>query len=188
MTDDRLKDAEIMARVAAGDQGACRHLVDRHLGPVIGLAVRLLGDRAAAEDVAQEAFLRLWRQSRTWRPDARLGTWLYRVAYNLCMDQLRTRRRLSPEGVPELADPADGPAQRHQRAQVALRVEGAIARLPERQRAAITLVHHQELSNIEAAAVMDVSIEAIESLLSRDRRALRRELASDKQDLLGEVK
>ncbi len=187
MTGDRLTDAELMARVAAGDQGACRQLVDQNLGRVVGLAARMLGDRGAAEDVAQEAFLRLWRQSRSWRPDGRIATWLHRVAHNLCIDQLRSRRRLDPGEPPEQADPAAGPAALHQRRQVAAAVEAAIAQLPERQRTAITLVHHQELSNIDAAEIMSVSVEALESLLARGRRTLRARLGGRKAELLGET-
>ena len=187
MTDDRLRDAELMARVAAGDQQACRQLVESHLGPVLGLAQRMLGEPSAAEDVAQEAFLRLWRQSGSWRPEARIGTWLYRVTHNLAIDQLRGRRRLDSDALPEQIDPAPGPACRQQRVQVGRLVEAALGRLPERQRTAITLVHHQELSNIEAAEIMAVSVEALESLLSRGRRALRAELAELKADLLGEL-
>ena len=154
-----------------------------HLPRLLTLAQRMLGDPVEAEDVAQEAFVRLWRQAGSWQPEARVGTWLYRVAHNLCIDQIRKQRRFSGDPVPELPDPGPGPsALRHSR-ELGQQVEAALAQLPERQRTAITLVHHQELSNIEAADIMGVSVEAMESLLSRGRRTLRQQLAGLKSDV-----
>jgi RNA polymerase sigma-70 factor (ECF subfamily) len=147
----------------------------------------MLGDMAEAEDVAQECFLRLWRTAPKWRGEARVGTWLHRVAHNLCIDRLRRRRETTGGEAPDLPDTAAGPATQQQQAQVARAVEGAMARLPERQRAAIALVHYQEMGNIEAADIMGVSVEALESLLSRGRRALRQALAERRDDLMGEL-
>ena len=144
----------------------------------------MLTDHAAAEDVSQECFLRLWRQSARWRPDATVKTWLYRVAHNLCIDALRKRRE-SAELDPEAPDDRIDPAGELQRRQVAERVEREISALPERQRTALTLAHHMELGNIEAAEVMDISVEALESLLSRARRTLRARLAPEREDLIG---
>lgn len=186
MESDRQADAELMRRVADGDDAACRQLVAQHASQMLGLAHRMLGDLALCEDVVQEAYLRLWRQARRWRPEARVATWLYRVVHNLCIDELRTRRKLSDEEPPDLPDTADGPMMIEHRGQVARQVNAAIADLPPRQRAAITLVYHQEMSNIEAAAVMDVTIEALESLLVRARRKLRQQLMVKKEDLVGE--
>jgi len=180
-------DAALVARVGAGDSAACRSLMDTHLGRIHGFAWRMLGDAGDAEDVAQEAFLRLWRQAARWRAEARVGTWLHRVAHNLCVDRLRKRRGDSGDQPPDLADPAPGPAAERHRAQVARSVEAALARLPERQRAAIALVHYQELGNIEAADIMGVSVEAMESLLSRGRRGLRESLAGMRDDLMGDM-
>ena len=181
-------DAALVARVGSGDSTACRLLMETHLGRIHAFAWRMLGDAGEAEDVAQEAFLRLWRQAGKWRAEARIGTWLHRVAHNLCVDRLRRRRGDIGEEPPDLADPALGPAGEHQRAQVARRIEAALARLPERQRAAIALVHYQELGNIEAADIMGVSVEAMESLLSRGRRGLREALAGMRDDLIGDVR
>ncbi len=180
-------DAALMARVGAGDSAACRILMDAHLGRIHGYAWRMLGDAGEADDVAQECFLRLWRQARAWRAEARLGTWLHRVAHNLCIDRLRRRRPGTVEDPPDLPDPAPGPAGERQRAQVARAVGAALGELPERQRAAITLVHYQELGNIEAAAIMGVSVEALESLLSRGRRGLRAALGDRRDDLMGDL-
>ncbi len=185
-TGARAADAELMRRVAAGDAGASRVLVDRELGPLVALAYRILGNRAESEDVAQESFLRLWRMARRWQPRAKVRTWLTRVAYNLSIDRLRLRKPTDPIDEAAFAAPGGGPSSALQRDQVAHIVEAAIARLPERQRAAIALVHYQELSNIEAAETLGVSIDALESLLARGRRGLRGALADQRTDLLGE--
>lgn len=181
-------DLPLLRRVAAGDQPACAALVDRHLARLVALAWRMLGSRAEAEDVAQEVFLRLWRQAGAWQPGgARFSTWLYRVAVNLCLDRLRRRREveLDAAGDPPSGDPH--PGETLQRAAVAARVAAALAQLPERQRTAIVLCHYQELGNAEAAEVMGIGVEAVESLLSRGRRKLRALLSSEAGDLLGEM-
>jgi RNA polymerase sigma-70 factor (ECF subfamily) len=174
--------------VAEGDAQACRQLVDELLPAIAGFSYRMLGDGGAAEDVAQEAFLRLWRQAPKWRAEARVTTWLHRVAYNLCIDRIRARREVPVAEVPEVADPADGPLIHRHRREVSELVEAAIAGLPERQRVAITLVHYQELGNLGSAAVMEISVEALESLLARGRRALRDALSEQRKDLLGDLR
>ena len=179
-------DAEAMRRAGAGDEAAYRQLVRAHFAPVTALAHRLLDDAGEAEEIGQEAFLRLWRQAGKWRPEARVGTWLYRVTYNLCIDRLRRRREVPSVCVPEPADQRAGVLALHQRDQRRRIVQAAIARLPERQRAAVHLVHFQEASNISAADVLGVSVEALESLLARGRRRLRAELEELKSDLMGD--
>jgi len=171
-------DEALLARIAEGDAAAIRALVARKLSRVLGLAQRMLNDAGEAEDVAQEAFLRVWRQAPKWRSgEARFDTWLHRVALNLCYDRLRRRREILTDDPPELPDDAP-PADHALEAQDTGRaVAAALAKLPDRQREAIVLCHYQELGNIEAAAVMGVTVEAVESLLSRGRRALRATLA-----------
>jgi RNA polymerase sigma-70 factor (ECF subfamily) len=190
--EDARSDAALIRRVTAGDPLACRQLVDAHLRRVVGLAYRMLGDMAAAEDVAQESFLRLWRQAPRWQAKARIATWLYRVAHNQCIDLLRGRKTVSEEDAPEAADtgtsPGADPAMDHQGRQVAAAVNGALARLPERQRTAITLVHHNEVTNIAAAEIMGISVDALESLLARGRRRMRELLEDRKGDLMGDGK
>jgi RNA polymerase sigma-70 factor (ECF subfamily) len=178
-------DDELIRRVGAGDHEAFRRLVDRHLARVVAFAGRTLGDRAAAEDVAQETMLRLWTSAARWRPTgARLGTWLYRVARNLCLDRLARHREAPLDDAPEPPDPGPSPAALLQARDVGARVQAALAGLPAQQRIAIALCHFQGLRNVEAAEVMDVSVEALESLLARGRRTLRERLRAVAQDLL----
>ena len=171
-------DEEFLAQVACGDPASVRALVARKLPRLLSLAGRILGDAAAAEDVAQEVFLRVWKQAPRWRPGAaQFDTWLHRVALNLCYDRLRRRRELSYAEPPDQADEGPAPDRGLEAQDTGRRVSVALASLPDRQRAAIVLGHYQELGNIEAAAVMGVSVEALESLLGRGRRTLRAALA-----------
>jgi RNA polymerase sigma-70 factor (ECF subfamily) len=136
--------------------------------------------------VAQEAFLKLWRQARKWQPKAQIGTWLRRVAYNACIDRLRKTRPTDDIHDMPLADSAPDPETMAAQADVAAQVKAAIEELPERQRAALVLVHYEGLGNIEAAKVMETTVEAVESLLGRARRALKKSLASLRDEELGE--
>jgi RNA polymerase sigma-70 factor (ECF subfamily) len=181
-------DLPLLRRVAAGDGAACAALVDRHLGRIVALGWRMLGSRAEAEDVAQEVFLRLWQQAGGWRAGgARFSTWLHRVAVNLCLDRLRRRREVGLDFAGDPPSDAPHPGAAIQRRAVADRVQAALALLPERQRIAVVLCHFQELGNVEAAAVMEIGVEALESLLSRGRRKLRELLREDAADLMGEL-
>jgi RNA polymerase sigma factor (sigma-70 family) len=171
-------DEALLSRIAAGEEAAVQALVGRKLRRMLALAQRMLGDPAEAEDVAQEVFMRVWRQAPRWRPGAaRFDTWMHRVALNLCYDRLRRRREMPMAEPPDRADPGEGPERGLEAVDIGRRVAAALARLPDRQKEAIVLCHYQELGNIEAAALMAVSVEALESLLSRGRRALRAALA-----------
>jgi RNA polymerase sigma factor (sigma-70 family) len=167
-------DEELLSRVATGDPAAIRALAARKLPRLLSLASRLLGETSEAEDIAQEAMVRAWRQAPSWRPGpAKFDTWLHRVTLNLCYDRLRRRREVVTDTPPEQTDDGPAPDRGLEARDVGLRVAAAMGALPDRQREAVALCHYQELSNIEAAGAMGISVEALESLLSRGRRALR---------------
>ncbi|HZV83937.1 MAG TPA: RNA polymerase sigma factor [Brevundimonas sp.] len=171
-------DEELVRRVGQGDPAAIQAMVARKLPRMLALAQRMLGDAAEAEDVAQDAMLRAWRQAPRWTPGkARFDTWLHRVALNLCYDRLRRRREVPTDVLPERVSEEAAPDRGLIASDVGVRVNAALARLPDRQREAVVLCHYQELTNIEAADLMAVSVDALESLLSRGRRALRLALA-----------
>jgi RNA polymerase sigma factor (sigma-70 family) len=172
-------DDALLARAAAGDTRAVRALADAHLPRLVALGHRMTGDAAMAEDIAQEAMIRLWRQAPRWRPGrARLGTWLYRVATNLAIDRLRrARREVIMASPPEQADSAPDPETRRLAedagAATVARVQAALDGLPARQKAALVLVHYEGLDQKSAAEMMGIGLRAFESLLARGRRALR---------------
>ena len=174
-------DEDLVRRVGAGDTAAVQALVARKLPRILALATRMLGDAAEAEDVAQETFLRIWRHASGWRRGhARFDTWVHRVALNLCYDRLRRRRERTTDELPEVAD--DAPLPDAFPGDDERRVERAMQRIAPRQREAIVLVYYQEMSNIEAASAMQVSVDALESLLARGRRALQAMLIGDGDD------
>ncbi|HEY1225184.1 MAG TPA: RNA polymerase sigma factor [Brevundimonas sp.] len=188
MSDIADPDEDLVRRVGQGDPAAIQALVARKLPRMTALAQRMLGDPVEAEDVAQEAMLRAWKQAPRWAPGkAKFDTWLHRVGLNLCYDRLRRRREIPTDSPPERIDEGPAPDRGLLAADVGARVNAALARLPERQREAIVLCHYQELTNIEAAALMDVSIEALESLLSRGRRTLRQALSGIRPGAEGET-
>ena len=137
----------------------------------------MLGDPVEAEDVTQEAFLRAWKALPDWQPRARFSTWLHRVALNLCYDRLRKRREMTVGTLPEQVDPSLSPFELLARNRRIKALERAIAKLPPRQNAALTLCAIQGHSQVQAAEIMEVSVEALESLLARGRRQLRQVLA-----------
>ncbi len=182
-------DDYLIAAAAAGDGAAWSALVERYLGPITGHAWYMLGDPREAEDIAQEAFIRLINKAPKWEPDggARLKTWLYRVVVNLCIDRKRKHVALPVAELPELAGPIDSTAEERDRAlDVKRAVRGALDALPARQRSAVVLSYYQGFTNREAGEILGISAEAVESLLARGRRGLRARLQDVKHDLIGE--
>jgi RNA polymerase sigma-70 factor (ECF subfamily) len=176
-------DAALAARLAAREPAALREAIAQHAGPLNRIAWRMTGDAHEAEDIVQEAMLRLWDQApkiaarhpvgSLAAAGLRLGGWLQRVVTNLAIDRLRRGRRFSDEEVPDSADEApraDALIEADERDRTA---RALVLALPERQRAAIVLTYFEELPNAEAAEAMEMNIKAFESLLHRARTALR---------------
>lgn len=178
-------ETDLVLRSGGGDAGAFRTLIERHLVPVTSIARRMLRDEAEAEDVAQEAFLRLWRSGTSLEIGAAgVKPWLRRVVSNLCIDRVRGRQKLTV--VEDLPERAEAPRQHAalEAKELQARVDLALKKLPERQRLALTLFHYEGMSQVEVGAAMEISSEAVESLLGRARRQLKLELQSEWQGLL----
>jgi len=198
-------DDALMRRAGSGDKAAFALLVRRHLARATALAQRIVGNRSDAEEIVQEAFLRCWQKAPEWRPandrpanegavandraandddrrdearggTAQFGTWLYRVLVNLCLDRRRRPQPIGIEAAEDVPDSAADGFQETSRGETSRRVQAAMAQLPERQRAALALCYFEDMGNIEAAAALEISIGALESLLVRARRALREAL------------
>ena len=179
-----MPDADLLAASARRDQRAFALLIERHFALVYRVVWRQMNGHADAEDVAQEAFLRLWRDPGQVREAGALKGWLLRVASNLVMDRFRKApaEMLGDDDV--FVDGRDNAEEALERREAAAVIDAAIAQLPERQRLALTLVHFEHLSQAAAAAILEVSIEALESLLARARRTLKERLGPQKQLLL----
>ena len=177
-------DETLMLRAGTGDRAACEVLVARHLGRVVTFASRTLGNRHDAEEAAQDVFLRVWAAAPRWKlQNARFTTWLHRVAMNVCLDRIEKKRESLPGELPEVADDRAEPMVRSRRRN-RRHVGAALAGLPTNG-AAVTLCHYQGLRNSEAAEVMGLSVEALESLLARARRAMRAQLRPIAPALIG---
>lgn len=183
----RQADQELMERVSRGDAVAFQILVDSGISRILAVARRMLGDDMEAEDVAQDVFLRLWRQADKWEGGrAKVSTWLYRVTVNSCIDRLRARREDTVKELPELAHQATQ-EQAMEEEDLQRYMDEALQALPERQRTALVLFHYEDLSMSAVSEIMDASVEAVESLLGRGRRTLKKDLESQWKAFLPEV-
>jgi RNA polymerase sigma-70 factor, ECF subfamily len=173
---DGPSDHDLMARTAQGDGRAFRTLAERHAGRALRLARRILGNEALAEDIVQDALLRVWTNAPRWRPEAAFRTWLYRVVVNLCLNAKRRAGDLPLEAADHVADPAVAGDAKLEMDERDRGLAAAVDALPERQRAAIALSYQEGFSNAEIAAVLDTSVSSVETLLVRARRTLRARL------------
>ncbi|OFX16411.1 MAG: hypothetical protein A2Z18_01035 [Armatimonadetes bacterium RBG_16_58_9] len=182
------EDAVLMERVSRGEDAPFRELFDRHYTRAVNVAYRSLGDADLAEDIAMEAFERIYRSRGSYRPSAKFSTYLYRIVVNLSVNASKRRQAVKmenlddsrfegqPRGQPE-GSPNDDPARRLERDEVARAVRDAILSLPAGQRTAIILTRYEQMSYASAAEAMKVSVGALESLLHRAKSNLRKALA-----------
>lgn len=178
-------DAVLLRRFATGDAVAAQVLIERLAPRALRLAGRLLSDRAEAEDVTQEAMLRLWQIAPDWREEggAKPSTWLHRVVANLATDRLRRRRSVALDDIDEPPDSAALPLEVMIAADRAQALDAALQTLPERQRAAVVLRHIEGMTNPEIAARLGIGVEAVESLTARGKRKLSALLAGRQAEL-----
>ena len=178
-------DEALLIAYANGDVAAAQVLAVRLAPRIMAQAIRMLQNHAEAEDVTQDALMRLWKIAPDWRQgEAQITTWLYRVVANLCTDRLRKRGR--GVALDAVAEPESGAPSVTQQMQDNTRMTAlcdALADLPERQAQAVALRHLEELGNPEIAQIMDISVEAVESLIARGKRALAQSLAPRKAEL-----
>ena len=172
--EEDFSDTHLLTQIGKGDKSAMTEFVSRHYNRIADFAQKHLGKKTDAEDVAQEVFMRVWQKAPLWE-DRELPplSWLYRIAYHRCIDELR---KYKPETQPDMLDCLtsndlpDKSLQQQQQDEILYR---ALRSLPQRQYTAIILCNIQGVSNREAALTMDISVEALESLLSRERKNLR---------------
>ena len=179
-------DFELMERIGAGDHEAFRQLVVRHQNAVIGTVAKMLGNASEAEDIAQQVFLRIWRHAKRYRPDAKFTTYLYTITRNLVFNETRRKSRKKEVSSDEReensnqlieANPDRQPDAEVLQAELQRAVDEAIASLPETQRMAVVLRRYEQLSYEEIAAVLNLSVSAVKSLLFRARTSLREALS-----------
>ena len=179
-----LSDNALLVAYANGTQEAARVLTERLTAKVFAQAYHILRNRADAEDVTQETFVRLWRIAPDWKQDqAQVTTWLYRVVANLCTDRLRKTRTAPLDELPEPADPSPSVGRRLQDQTRVDALYRALDDLPDRQRQAVSMRHLDGLANPEIASEMQLSVEAVESLISRGKQKLKALLQNRKTAL-----
>jgi RNA polymerase sigma-70 factor (ECF subfamily) len=178
-------DVELMLASKGGDERAFAVLVDRHRAAIMNLTYRYLGNRADAEDLAQEVFLRVHRARHGYRPEAKFTTWLYRIAVNACLNEVRNRKSRPTFGAASLDDSpgpaatdarAPTPADATERAELLEQVREAVAALPERQRLALLMNKFHGLGYEELATSLEMTVPAVKSLLVRARENVRRRI------------
>lgn len=176
-----MTDEELMLAICEGDQSAYQTVVKAHLKPISHYAYRMLGNKKDTEDITQETFLKLWINAATWKAEkSKLTTWLHRITHNLCIDYLRKHSRVqTKDNFDDDFDNSDGSnayldksdfENENEKIKV---LDRALKQLPENQRSAITLCTIQNFSNKEAAAIMNLSIKALESNIARAKRSLK---------------
>jgi len=178
------EDEPLLRRLAEDDEAAFRQLVERHIDRAYGIALRIVGSRADAEDVVQDTLLKVWTHRGRWQHGrAKFSTWLYRVITNRCIDLRRQPRTDDVDAIPEPADARPDATSAMQRNEVTGMLEKAMQQLPEQQRIAVILSYHEDMSNSEIADVMNTTVSAVESLLKRGRQHLKTMLRRHERDI-----
>jgi RNA polymerase sigma-70 factor (ECF subfamily) len=173
----QVPDETLVDQIKQGNRDAYQQLLSRQLSPMSHYVMRMMGHNADTEDILQEVFLRLWIHADRYKPEvAKVSTWLHSIAHHLCIDHLRKQQRLVLTAEPPETIGGEEPEAHLTRSDANTHVMQALTALPERQRSAIILCHYQELSNKDAASILDVSVDALESLLARGRRNLKTRL------------
>ncbi|WP_208348458.1 sigma-70 family RNA polymerase sigma factor [Pseudaestuariivita rosea] len=181
-------DEALLVRYISGDTAAARLLTMRLTPVIYAYAYRMLGRSSDVDDIVQDAMLRLWKHAPKWRQDeAKVSTWLYRVTSNLCIDHMRKKKHDTIDQMPEIEDDQPLAEDRLQSRHQSQALHQALLELPGRQRQAVILRHLDGLANPQIADIMDISVDAVESLTSRGKRRLA-ELLSDKKEVLGYVR
>lgn len=170
-------DSDILPALIAQDQRAFAALMDRHIRSLSALSAQMLSDVHLAEDITQSVFLKTWQMLPTWQTgNAKLITWMRRVATNMCLDHLRKKKPIYTDSLPERAGSEASQDDHLVSAERSEFVSTAMSVLPERQKAAITLFYYQELPQKQCADIMELTVPAFESLLRRSRQALKKSL------------
>jgi RNA polymerase sigma-70 factor (ECF subfamily) len=189
MPDPADADAALMLRVKRGDRAAFARLVEKYRQPLFNFIFRTLRDEAETEDVAQNTFLQVWKSRARYQRTAKFSTWLFTIARNLCLNEIRRRSRHPAESLEEThAEHDDQPQRQYEdkkiflptddalHGELARKIEEALAELPENQRTAILLCRQDELSYEEIAEVLNCSLSATKSLIHRGRETLKEKL------------
>jgi RNA polymerase sigma-70 factor (ECF subfamily) len=167
-----------MLAVKEGDRAAFGVLVGRHIQPLYNYAYRLSRNPSNAEDLVQDTFLNAWQKSGSYKiGKVQLTTWLHRILYNKFIDETRKQKDVVAGDKFDLIEDPVSPEASHVAKQAKLHLDKLLRRLPENQRAAIMLAHVQGFSNTQTAEILNTSVHAVESLLSRARRTLRHEFS-----------
>ncbi len=188
MIDGTVSSEDLMARIAKGDADAFELLVHRHQTSVLNLIYRFIGDRTQAKDLAQEVFIKVWQAAKTYRPEAKFTTWIYRIATNVCFNELKSARRRRwfqflrfgdqhEETIEDtFVDGSPSPEDLLLAKERSRQISDALQSLPENQRMALVLKRYDDLSYQEIAQILGCSVSAVESLLVRAKKTLQEKL------------
>lgn len=176
MTLRNLTEERLMQKISHNDAEAFQELLVRYEKRVFSLAWRLCLNQSEAEDLAQETFLKIWRSAKSWKPEAKLETWIYRILYNTFIDARRRIKETTEEPKENLYSQEDTPEQTLIKKQESQTIADALKELPERQKEALVLCYYQGMKAKEAAEILSVSQSALEALLFRARQTLKDKL------------